>query len=112
MPQNITSLQLINSGKIPSIDETKDAIFSIDSTKAPGKDDFQAKNFQHFWDLVKEDYYELITYFLKNHDFHPDLNKTLITLIPKTDNPLKVQNFRPLSLVNTTYKIITKILVA
>ncbi|KAL8142650.1 LOW QUALITY PROTEIN: hypothetical protein V2J09_015682 [Rumex salicifolius] len=38
------------------------------------------------------------------------LNYTLITLIPKIDNPVHVRNFRPISLRNVLYKTITKVL--
>ncbi|KAF7815570.1 reverse transcriptase [Senna tora] len=40
-----------------------------------------------------------------------DLNRTLITLIPKIDVPEKLKDFRPIGLCNVVYKVITKILV-
>lgn len=36
------------------------------------------------------------------------LNDTLVTLIPKVDHPDKVTHFRPISLCNVCYKVITK----
>lgn len=39
------------------------------------------------------------------------MNKILIALIPKTDNPVNIKMFRPISLCNVGYKIITKIIV-
>ena len=41
----------------------------------------------------------------------PNLNSTLICLIPKVPNPETVNQFRPIGLCNTLYKTITKILV-
>lgn len=41
----------------------------------------------------------------------PSLFDTLITLIPKVDCPKSLKEFLPISLCNTIYKVITKVLV-
>lgn len=40
------------------------------------------------------------------------LNETLMTLIPKCQSPETLNNYRPISLCNSVYKIISKIIVA
>ena len=37
-------------------------------------------------------------------------NSTFIALIPKSDNPLTLNDFRPISLCNCVYKIISKVI--
>lgn len=39
------------------------------------------------------------------------LNETLISLIPKCPSPEGLNNFRPISLCNSMYKAVTKIIV-
>jgi hypothetical protein len=38
------------------------------------------------------------------------INGSYITLIPKIDNPSKVGDFRPISLLNNSFKLVTKVL--
>ncbi|XP_071932935.1 uncharacterized protein [Coffea arabica] len=38
------------------------------------------------------------------------VNETLITLIPKVEHPINLNQYRPISLCNTLYKIISKVL--
>ena len=40
----------------------------------------------------------------------PDLNHINIMLIPKMNNPEKMSKFRPISLCNVIYKVISKVL--
>lgn len=40
-----------------------------------------------------------------------DLNEVLVTLIPKVDHPEKISQFRPISLLNVVFKLITKVVV-
>ena len=40
------------------------------------------------------------------------LNKTLIIFIPKCKNPESLNNYRPISLCSTIYKVVTKIIMA
>ncbi|GJZ72826.1 RNA-directed DNA polymerase, eukaryota, reverse transcriptase zinc-binding domain protein [Tanacetum coccineum] len=47
---------------------------------------------------------------LSPKQFRDRSNSTFITLIPKVSNPIHVKDYRPISLINTHYKIIAKIL--
>ena len=37
-------------------------------------------------------------------------NSTFIALIPKVDNPASLNDFRPISLCNCIYKVVTKVI--
>lgn len=39
------------------------------------------------------------------------MNRTLVALIPKTENPETISQFRPIGLRNVSYKVIAKIIV-
>uniref|UniRef100_A0A803NIX8 Reverse transcriptase n=1 Tax=Cannabis sativa TaxID=3483 RepID=A0A803NIX8_CANSA len=63
-----------------------------------------------YWETTKEDVMKVCLNIL-NQDFPMEhLNDTLIALIPKTDKPKKMEEFRPISLCNVVYKIISKCL--
>jgi hypothetical protein len=54
--------------------------------------------------------FKLSTYFF-NHDVDlKSVNHSYITLVPKIDNPEKVSDFRPISLINSVPKLVAKIL--
>ena len=89
--------------------EIRDAIFSMEHSKAPGLDGFPAEFYQHFWDVIKGD---LMSMF---QDLHQgdlpifSLNFGVITLLPKTQEASKIQQYRPICLLNVSFKIFTKV---
>ena len=97
--------------KIPDMEEVKRALFAIDSSKTPGSDGFGAGFFKHYWQVIQHDFYNSIIEFFRSGKLLKQLNHTFIALIPKRDNPTETQHFRPISLCNTIYKTISKIMV-
>jgi hypothetical protein len=91
-------------------EEVRSALFQMAPLKAPGPDGFNAGFFQKHWDIVGPEVCKAILYSLNNATMDRDLNSTFIALIPKLNNPSCVTDFRPISLCNVTYKIISKVL--
>ena len=48
--------------------------------------------------------------FYQHSKFERSLNATFITLIPKKNDAFNIRDFRPISLVGSLYKILSKIL--
>lgn len=45
-----------------------------------------------------------------NNKIPKNLNKAFVTVIPKEENPQRINMFRPISLLNTSYKALAKVL--
>ena len=63
-----------------------------------------------FWHIVGDNVVSVVLEFLNTSYLLPDLNHTYIVLIPKIKNPVKVSDYRPISLCNVIYKINAKVL--
>ena len=90
--------------------EIKEALFSKNPTKAPGPDGMTPNFFQKFWHILKADIIQAIKSFFHSSYMLNAVNHTIISLIPKVENPTEIKQFRPISLCNVLYKIISKIL--
>ena len=90
--------------------EVKLALFAMHPEKAPGPDGMTALFYQKFWDIVKEDLTLMVNQFLFEGTMASGLNDTNICLIPKIQKPNAMAQFRPISLCNVSYKIISKVL--
>ncbi|XP_056866982.1 uncharacterized protein LOC130512731 [Raphanus sativus] len=94
----------------PSEKEIKKALFDINPDKAPGPDGMTSKLFQKFWREMRQDIIRLVRDFFATGSFDPLINQTNICLIPKKKKPRDMTEFRPISLCNVSYKIISKLL--
>ena len=88
--------------------EVKVALFQMGPTKAPGPDGMNALFYQKFWHIVGDSVVLAVLDFLNNGNMLLDINHTNIVLTPKVKNPERMFEFRPISLCNVIYKIISK----
>jgi hypothetical protein len=95
---------------VPTDVEVVQALSSIGSSKAPRPNGFTALFFKRYWSMVKVEVLGCIRNFFLNHILLQEQNHTHIDLIPKQSRAHTVHHFRPISLCNIVYKIITKIL--
>lgn len=90
--------------------EIKTTVFSCNPTKALGTDGIYFLFYQSYWDLIKNDIMLLLISFYNRTLDVSKLNLASICLIPKKSDVVTIKNYRPISLINCSFKIITKLL--
>ena len=93
-----------------TIEEIDEVVKHLPSDKSLGPDGFNTDFIKACWHIVKHDFYELCFAFQRGEITLQSINGSYITLIPKVDNPETVNDYRPISLLNISVKIITKLL--
>eukprot|EP00253_Pinus_taeda_P013228 PITA_13228 len=94
----------------PTVEEIREATFSMQQDKAPGPDGFTVAFYRQHWETIKKDFVRMVKKAFRNHKLGDNTKSSHIALIPKEANPKSFDRFRPISLCNVSYKIITKII--
>ena len=92
-------------------DEVRIALKQMAPLTAPGPDGMSPVFYKSFWHIVKEDVTTVVLKALNTGVVLESLNSTFIALIPKIKYPKKASDFRPISLCNVVYKLISKVVV-
>jgi hypothetical protein len=90
--------------------EIEDIDKDLPNDKSPGPDGFNNEFIKNYWSIIVADMKLLVQDFYDDKIYLESINSSFITLIPKMDHPLKPSDFRPISLLNSVLKIITKLL--
>jgi hypothetical protein len=90
--------------------EVKEVVFGSYAEGAPGPDGFSFLFYQVFWDIIKNDLMQLVNSFEKNLLNLDRLNFAMITLLPKEPDARNLKKYRPISLLNCSFKIFGKLL--
>ncbi len=81
------------------------------NNKAAGPDGLPAEFFKHFWNTISPLFMKMCQKIKHTSEIPQHMNSTLLSLLPKPDkDPPQCANYRPLSLINTDIKIISKAL--
>ena len=88
--------------------EVEQALKQMKPMSAPGPDGMPPIFYKSYWNIVGSDVIDATLSVLNTGIMPPNLNHTFITLIPKTKSPTNLKDYRPISLCNVIYKIISK----
>eukprot|EP00253_Pinus_taeda_P027221 PITA_27221 len=82
----------------------------MDPDKAPGPDGFTAKFLQACWLIIEKDLLRMVQKSQNTQKIGGSTNSAFLALIPKEKGANTFSRFRPISLCNIGYKIITRII--
>lgn len=89
--------------------EIKESIQKAQLNRAPGHDGIPMEFYKLFWDEIKTIFMKLVENFQESGELPRSMNKIVVRPIPKPGDRLKLKNWRPIGLINTDYKIISRV---
>ncbi|KAI0494111.1 hypothetical protein KFK09_024242 [Dendrobium nobile] len=108
---NTIPYDLVNGLTSPfTMEEIKHVIFSSPSSAAPGPDGFPFEFYKSTWNSIGNYICKAVLSFFDTSFLPRQAKNTAIALIPKHQHPTSINDFRPISLCNSFYKIIAKLL--
>lgn len=92
-------------------EEVWETIKTLPSDKTPGPDGYTGRFYNVCWHIIKVDLMAALSRVLQSDvsKLHL-LNSAYITLLPKTADTLEVKDYRPISLIHSFAKLVTKIM--
>lgn len=90
--------------------EVKHAVLTCDPDRAAGYDGFNLRFIKEMWNTIGVDITHFVRQFFIWGEFPHSINTTWVSLIPKNKNPTRLIDYRPISVIGSLYKAISKIL--
>ena len=122
-PHEHTQTELLNNfnksidedDKVPlereiTVNEVKAAIARLSNQKSPGSDGLTSEYYKMFVNELAPILQKLYKKAYENHCLPYSLNEAIIKLLPKKNNAERIEDWRPISLINTDFKILAIII--
>ncbi|XP_071727284.1 uncharacterized protein [Rutidosis leptorrhynchoides] len=90
--------------------EVWNAIKDCGNHKAPSPDGFNITFYKKIWSVIKGDLMNALNDFWLKGELSHGCNASFITLIPMKVDPLSLNEYRPISLIGSFYKVLSKVL--
>jgi hypothetical protein len=109
-PTFVTALEVQDLEKEVTKDEVFEVIKGFARDKILDLDGWTVEFYHCFFELVGQDLVDMVEETRLKGEIIPSINSTFVALIPKVNKPTVFNDFRPISLCNLCYKIISKII--
>lgn len=93
-----------------SEEEVREAIWCYNDNKSPGSDRFDLSFIKECWDMGEKDVLNFISEFISNSKLTKAILCFLIALVPRKDRSQSLEEYRPISIIASIYKILAKVL--
>ena len=93
-----------------SLAEIEVVVKESDGNKSLGPDGFNFTFFKEFWYLLKHEVRMMFDQFYANEVLPKSFLSYFVTLIPKVKVPVSLKEYRPISLLGSLYKFLSKVL--
>ncbi|KAJ3583936.1 hypothetical protein NHX12_015433 [Muraenolepis orangiensis] len=93
-----------------TLEELTSAVTQMASGKAPGIDGLPADFFKHFWSMLGQDLLDVLRESFGKGSLPASCRRAVISLLPKKGDLTLLKNWRPVALLCTDYKILSKVL--
>lgn len=100
IPQLVTREDKHNLNRPVSKEEVSRVINEMQNGKAPCSNGFNVDFFEAYWETIKQDILEVVEDSRKSKRVLKALNASFITLIPKQENSMTMDGFRPIAFCN------------
>ncbi|GJS48900.1 RNA-directed DNA polymerase, eukaryota [Tanacetum coccineum] len=109
-PNRLNNDQILELESPISNEDIRTAVWGCGVDKSPGPDGFTFEFFRKYWTVVGPDFCIAVKWFFDHGVFAIGCNSSFVALIPKVLDPKVVSDYRPISLIGSLYKVVTKIL--
>ncbi|KAL3683131.1 hypothetical protein R1sor_001153 [Riccia sorocarpa] len=108
--RRLTAEQNLVLEAVPSEELITTIVMEVPKEKSPGIDGVMAEILKLGWEFMKDDCFLMVQCFWDRKRLTRKDSKGVIKLIPKNDRKQLLQNWRPITLLTMTYKIIAKVI--
>nr|GEX19579.1 RNA-directed DNA polymerase, eukaryota [Tanacetum cinerariifolium] len=107
--KRLSDVQASDLDKRVSRDEIRLAVWNCGENKSPGPNGYSFEFFRKYWNLVGSYLCDAVEHFFETGSFPNGCNSSFVALISKITDAKFVNDFRPISLIGSVYKVVTKV---